>query len=139
MTDITVDNPSKVAAENSSLPPWTINGGKELDREASNQRYAQRAIDIENAAKEAAKPRMVGDFAEFMQLFEPAEQVAIKTASLDPNNVQVGLWYDQAVAANSIDLESDRLLAGVQVMVEAGLLKAERRDAILAKGYGVES
>lgn len=52
MSNITENNPSKVPAENNGLKPWVINDGVELDRETSNQRYAQRAIDIETAKVE---------------------------------------------------------------------------------------
>ena len=88
------------------------------------------------AAPEPTPPRTTGDFAEFMGLFTQAEQAAIKTAALSVDAIAVGLWYDQAVAANSIDLTSVRVGQGMAALVAGGLLTQARSDEILASNFG---
>ena len=132
MSNITEDNPSKIPAENNNLKLWVINDGVELDRETSNQRYAQRAIDLEN---EANRKRKIGTFREFMGFFTTDQQVAIKKASLDPNNALLGLWYDQAVASNNIDLNDPLVADGLDALVAAGLIDAAGKAAIIDGDY----
>ena len=80
-------------------------------------------------------PRTSCDFAEFMGLFTTAEQIAIKTATLSVDAIPVGLWYDQAVALNWLDLTSDKMAQGMAALVGAGLLTQARSDEILATEF----
>lgn len=68
-------------------------------------------------------------FLEFMDLFSPAEQRALKAASMA--DIDVGLWYDRALGASFIDLDDARTIAGVGVMAALGLLTNARAEAVL--------
>lgn len=76
-----------------------------------------------------------GTFREFMSLFTQDEKRAIKIASLDPANVDLALWYDEAQGAAYIDLTDADLAAGMAVLVGAGLLTQARSDEILASDF----
>lgn len=78
-------------------------------------------------------PRKIGDFAEFMGLFAASEQQAIATAAMQ--SWQIKLWYDQAVAENRLDLESAKVSDGMDVLVAASLITADRKTAILASDF----
>ena len=66
---------------------------------------------------------------QFLDLFTEAEQLAIATAAMQ--SAQVKLWYDRTLAAMFVTLADPRTEAGLAALVGAGLLTAERRDAIL--------
>lgn len=67
---------------------------------------------------------------EFKNRFTHAEQVAIKTATYtDP---EVGIIYDNFLAAQFIDLADPRVEQGLDVYVTKGLIAAERKAAILS-------
>ena len=66
---------------------------------------------------------------EFLDLFTEPEQLAVATAAMQ--SPQVKLWYDRTLAAMFITLADPRTEAGLTALVGAGLLTAERRDAIL--------
>jgi hypothetical protein len=80
-----------------------------------------------------APPRTVCDFIEYMELFTEQEQLAIAAAAL--SSPALKLWYDQAIASNRIELTSGRVAAGMQTLVDAGLLQADRRDVVLATTF----
>ena len=66
---------------------------------------------------------------EFLDLFTEPEQIAIVTAT--NASAQVKLWYDRMLAANFITLADPRTEAGLAALVQAGLLTAERKAAIV--------
>lgn len=65
---------------------------------------------------------------EFLDLFTEAEQLAVATAAMQ--SAQVKLWYDRTLAAMFITLADPRTEAGLEALVTAGLLTAERKAAI---------
>lgn len=75
------------------------------------------------------QPQTVFDFQAFMGLFTEGERKAIAGAAMV--NVDVKLWYDQAVATNRIDLESKTVEAGLGFMVGAKLITQDRLEEIL--------
>jgi hypothetical protein len=68
-------------------------------------------------------------FLAFMELFTPAEQLALAGAAMA--DVAVKLWYDRALGAEYVDLDDSRTIAGVGVMAALGLLTEERASAVL--------
>ncbi len=94
-------------------------------------------LEIENLAAtlDATTVRAVGDFAEYMGLFTPQEQIMIATAAMQ--SAPIKLWYDQAVAANVIHIDSDKVAMGHAVLVQANLVTQERSDEIIANGFGL--
>lgn len=75
------------------------------------------------------KPSSKLSFLEFMDLFTEAEQMAIAGAAM--TDVATKLWYDRAVGAQFIDTGDERLAAGLEKMVGAGLLTKTRRSRVL--------
>ena len=66
---------------------------------------------------------------EFLELFTPAEQVAVVSATM--TSPVVKLWYDKMLAAMNITLSDPRTEAGLDALVDAGLLTAERKAEIV--------
>lgn len=66
---------------------------------------------------------------EFLDLFTEAEQLTITTAAMQ--SAQVKLWYDRTLAAMFITLADPRTEAGLDALVAAGLLTAERKAEIV--------
>lgn len=66
---------------------------------------------------------------EFLDLFTEAEQVAIVEAT--SLAAPMKLWYDRMLAASFITLADPRTEAGLDVLVAAGLLTAERKAEIV--------
>jgi len=79
------------------------------------------------------QPRRGGDWLEFKALFTPEEQRILATAAMQ--NVDVKLFYDDAVGANYANLDSPNVIAGFEFMVVSGLLTKDRKDAILASDF----
>ena len=67
---------------------------------------------------------------EFLDLFTDEEQLAVATAAMQ--SAQVKLWYDRTLAASFITLADPRTEAGLNALVTAGLLTAERKAEIVA-------
>lgn len=85
-----------------------------------------------------AKPkvkRRKGEFREFLNLFTTDEQVAIKTAALDTDNVALALWYDKALGGAEMSLDHPETEAGLSALVSAGLIDADRKAEILATDF----
>lgn len=74
-------------------------------------------------------PRQITSL-EFLDLFSEDEQLTIVTATMA--SPQVKLWYDKMLAASFITLADPRTSGGLQALVAAGLLTAERKDTIEA-------
>ncbi len=67
---------------------------------------------------------------DFLALFTQQEKLVIKAATRVSD--EVGLWYDEMLAAQFITAEDPDTLAGLAALVGAELLTQERRDEILA-------
>ena len=67
---------------------------------------------------------------DFMDRFPETVQLAIVTAA--QSNPEVRLWYDRLLAAGSVDLNNQRLIAGLYAMKALGLLTQEQIDAALS-------
>jgi len=66
---------------------------------------------------------------QFFERFTDAEQLAIVTATM--TNPVVKLWYDKLLASTSVVFADPRLSAGLDNLVTAGLITAERKAEIL--------
>lgn len=66
---------------------------------------------------------------EFLDLFTEAEQLATATAAMQ--SPQVKLLYDKMLAAMNITLSDPRTEAGLDALVAASLLTAERKAEIV--------
>jgi len=66
---------------------------------------------------------------EFLELFAP-ERRAIKAAAM--SDVDIGIWYDDTVAAQFVTYSDPRVEAGLTALVDAGLLTPERKAEIVA-------
>lgn len=66
---------------------------------------------------------------DFLGLFAP-ERRAIKQAAMQ--DVDVGIWYDDTVAAQFVTYSDPRVEQGLAALVDAGLLTAERKAEIVA-------
>lgn len=66
---------------------------------------------------------------DFLRLFDP-ERRAIKQAAMQ--DVDVGIWYDDTVAAQFVTYSDPRVEQGLTALVDAGLLTAERKTEIVA-------
>ena len=72
---------------------------------------------------------------EFIDRLTHDEQIAVVTATLQ--NPAVKLWYDKLLAASFVSFDDPRLSAGLDVLVQAGLLTAERRAEIIPEAIQV--
>lgn len=105
--------------------------------------YAAAAVDltaaelVEYNAKLAAPKvkRRVGEFREFLNLFTSQEQVTIKTAAMNPENVALALWYDKALGGSTMSLDHPETESGLSALVAAGLISADRKAEILATDF----
>lgn len=67
---------------------------------------------------------------DFLDLFTEAEQLSVAQAAMA--SALVKLWYDRTLAATYITREDPRVEAGLQALVDAGLLTEQRKAAVLA-------
>lgn len=65
----------------------------------------------------------------FLERFTSAERTTIRAAA--GSDDALADWLDMLRAAQEIDLESQRTIAGLQALVDAGLISAARKDEIL--------
>lgn len=68
---------------------------------------------------------------DFLNLFTEAEQIGVVAATL--SSAAVKLWYDRMLAASYITVEDPRVSAGLQALVDAGLLSSERMIQVIAE------
>ena len=66
---------------------------------------------------------------DFLRLFDP-ERRAIKQAAMQ--DVDIGIWYDDTVAAQFVTYSDPRVEQGLVALVDAGLLTAERKAESVA-------
>jgi len=86
--------------------------------------------DDEIAAAMARPPVTALSYQQFRALFTAAENAAIMTAA--QTNHAVLDWVLQAVGAAALDLADAAMKAGLEALVAAGLLTAERETQVLA-------
>lgn len=67
---------------------------------------------------------------ELLELFTEGEQLAVVSATM--SNAAIKLWYDKLLAASFITYEDPRTEAGLQALVDNGLLTPERKAEIVA-------
>jgi hypothetical protein len=86
-------------------------------------------LDAWTAAANPASPRVIAPL-EFLLRFTASERAAIRAgAAASP---ELADWIDQARFAREIELDAPTTAAGLDALVAAGLLTAERRAAVLA-------
>lgn len=73
---------------------------------------------------------------DFLDLFTEAEQLSVAQAAMA--SALVKLWYDRTLAATYITRADPRVEAGLQALVDAGLLTEQRKAAVLAAMLEVE-
>ena len=66
---------------------------------------------------------------EFLERFTDAEQLTVVTATLASPAVK--LWYDKLLAAEYVDLNDPRTEGGIDALIAAGLITADRKAALL--------
>lgn len=66
---------------------------------------------------------------EFLERFTETEQLAVVSATMA--NAKVKLWYDKLLAAEYVDLTDPRTEAGIDALVAAELIAAERKAALM--------
>ena len=71
---------------------------------------------------------------QFLDLFTPDEQLAAATAAMQ--SAPVKLWYDRMLAADFVTAADPRTAAGLDALVSAGLLTADRKATILSGMVG---
>lgn len=110
---------------------YSVTAGHSLvadaDAEADIGKEFEDGAFVDNRA--AAAPRTCTPL-QFIERFTPQEQAAIIAASKQSD--ALNLWLIKAVGAQEIDLDGARAIAGMQAMVDAGLITSERRDQILS-------
>jgi len=67
---------------------------------------------------------------EFLDRFSDQEQLAVVAATM--TSAPVKLWYDRLLAASFIDLADPCTEAGIDALIAAGLIDADRKQALLA-------
>ena len=92
--------------------------------------------DYQEATKQRPKAkRREGEFREFLEIFTSTEQVAIKTVAMNPANVALALWYDKALGGATMSLDHSATTTGLDALVSAGLIDADRKAEILATDF----
>lgn len=66
---------------------------------------------------------------EFLALFTQSEKLSVKSATRTSD--EIGLWYDEMLAAEYITAEDPATIAGLDVLVREGILTKSRCDEIL--------
>jgi len=85
-------------------------------------------LDAWTTAAIPASPRVIAPL-EFLLRFTAAERTAIRAAAAA--SPELADWIDQARFAREIELDAPTTAAGLNALVAAGLLTAERRAAVL--------
>lgn len=99
----------------------------QFDESATNeQRIAAQSI--VDSWVEPPEPKLI--FAlDFLDRFSETTQLAVVAAA--SQNPEIRLWYDRLLANGSVDLKSPRLIAGLNVMRDAGLMTQNEIDIAL--------
>jgi hypothetical protein len=67
---------------------------------------------------------------DFMDRFPMETQLSVASSS----NPIVKLWYDKMLAAGEVDLSSDKLIDGLNALIDAGAITAEQARKSLSVG-----
>lgn len=67
---------------------------------------------------------------QFIERFTNAEQLAVVTAAMQAPALR--LWYDKLMAAQVVVLDDERLVAGMNSLVQEGLVTQARHDEIMS-------
>lgn len=104
--------------------------------EATGEAVARDYTFEELAARSAAleeEPAPRWSPLEFLERFTQAERIAVRQVAAGTSEaaLQLADWLDLLRASMSVVAEDPRTLAGMQALVDAGLISAARRDEIL--------
>ncbi|MGV3581919.1 MAG: hypothetical protein ACO1N8_06405 [Methylophilus sp.] len=75
-------------------------------------------------------PKRIYSSLDFLDKFTEQEQLDVVTATL--SSAAIKLWYDRLLAADYVDLQDPRTVAGVDALITFGLIVATRKDEIFA-------
>jgi len=129
-----MDTASLHDAVASVCPIISLTIGKEGDRSTWSIEFDPSAtVEQRDAAANVLVTwvdRPVLSYLQFRSLFTPAENQAIMTAAL--SNHAVLDWLLQAAGAVTIDMSNALVTNGLDGLVAAGLITADRKTAILA-------
>jgi len=67
---------------------------------------------------------------DFMDRFPMETQLSVASSS----NPVVKLWYDKLLAAGEVDLSSDKLIEGLNALIDAGAITADQARSALSGG-----
>ena len=112
---------------------WLVVSRATASTASTNIDLEAGTVIITDAEPPAPGPRKTGSFIEFMALFTPSEQLAIKAAS--QQDAALGLWYDKALGRPQVDLEAAEMSEGLDALVAAQLIGAARKTAILEADF----
>lgn len=99
-----------------------------------NTKITQGSIEItkdEFYASFAPKLQTVFTPLQFLEKFTESEQLAVVSATMA--NPQVKLWYDKLLSALDVNIEDERLIAGMNALVQFGLITQDRANEILER------
>lgn len=116
-----------------SPAPWMVRAGvpaPEYNPQTQGCFWRGQAWEVV-AANPVVEVRDYQHFAplDFLALFAP-ERRAIKAAAMV--DVDIGIWYDDTVAARYVSFSDPRTQHGLTALIQAGLLTQERHDQIVA-------
>ncbi len=115
--------------------PWTVYPAKDgsfwrIDFAAATEAQQQAAIAALAAIDTTVPPAPMLTYLHFRALFTAGKQAAIMTAAQSSHAVLD--WLLQAAGAAPIDMANPTVKAGVDALVAAGLITADREAVILA-------
>lgn len=107
----------------------------------ANSDYARilaAGVTIPEWAEPPTPPRTEGSFREFMALFTEAEADAIYAAEASTaanGDFTLRKWFDRARGGATMRLNHPDTIAGIGLLVAAGLLTQARADAVLGSDF----
>lgn len=110
---------TRLQPEDGQAEGWTLNMG------ASSASYRPEYV--------APQPRRVGTVAEFRALFLPASLAALEAKVLTDTNIRG--FYFQALASDSVDLDSPDVAAGLAYSVSIAVMTEAEKTAILGADF----
>lgn len=110
---------TRLPPENGQSEGWTLNMG------TSSASYRPEYV--------APQPRRVGPVAEFRELFSPTALAALEAKVLTDTNIRG--FYFQALASDSVNLDSPNVAAGLAYSVSIGVMTEEEKTAILGANF----
>lgn len=90
-------------------------------------KYYEAWRQVELTPPEPSYPQFTA--LEVLDLFTEDEQLAVVEATM--SNPAVKLWYDRLIAASYVTYEDPRTEAGLQALVDVGLLTSQRKAEIV--------